>query len=102
MKKMAFITCLMATPMLLLSQSGLDPTDLLKMLSDQWTSYSGDMTGRRYSALKQINTNTVKNLSLRWVNNNITTGCGPAGTGRSGEAAPAIAVGGFGTGDVNT
>ncbi len=74
MKKSIFIAILLAVPALVLAQKGgLDPTDIFKPLSDQWTSYSGDMTGRRFSALKQINTQTVKNLSLRWVNNNITT-----------------------------
>ncbi|HXE05253.1 MAG TPA: hypothetical protein VN579_04640, partial [Bryobacteraceae bacterium] len=126
MKKIIFITALMA-PVMLFAQGGggLDPADILKPLSDQWTSYSGDMTGRRYSALKQINTQTVKNLSLAWVNNGITTGCGPNGTGAGGEGAaeagfggggggggrrgggaavPAgtIQTGGFGTGEVNT
>lgn len=121
MKKLFFITTLLAMPVMLVAQGGgLDPADILKPLSDQWTSYSGDMTGKRYSALKQINTETVKNLSLRWVNNNITTGCGPNGTG-AGGAAPAVAgaggrggrgggaptstapiiTGGFGTGEVN-
>ena len=123
MNKLFFITALLTAPILLVAQSGgLDPADILKPLSDQWASYSGDMTGKRYSALKQINTQTVKNLSLRWVNNNITTACGPAGTGAAGSAAPpaatgrggggrggggaattgAIIPGGFGTGEVNT
>ena len=121
MKKLSFITTLLAMPVLLVAQGGgLDPADILKPLSDQWTSYSGDMSGKRYSALKQINTQTVKNLSLRWVANNITTGCGPTGTGAGGAAsagpggagrggrgggAPTatapIVTGGFGTGDVN-
>ncbi len=121
MKKLSFITTLLALPVLLVAQGGgLDPADILKPLSDQWTSYSGDMSGKRYSALKQINTQTVKNLSLRWVANNITTGCGPNGTGAGGAAsagpggagrggrgggAPTatapIVTGGFGTGDVN-
>ena len=120
MKKITFITTLLAMPVMLLAQGGgLDPADLLKPLSDQWTSYSGDMTSKRYSLLKQINTQTVKNLSLRWVASNITTGCGPNGTGQGGAApagggggrgggrggeAPAagkIVVGGFGTGEVN-
>ncbi len=122
MKKLLFITSLLAAPLLLVAQSGgLDPNDILKPLGDQWTSYSGDMTGKRFSSLKQININTVKNLSLKWVNNGITTGCGPAGTG-AGVAAPAepaggggrggrgggggagpapIVIGGFGTGEVN-
>ncbi len=122
MKKLSFITAILATPILLVAQSGgLDPADILKPLSDQWTSYSGDMTGARHSALKQINTQTVKNLSLRWVNNGITTGCGPNGTGgAAADIAPGggggrggrgggggggggnIVVGGLGTGDVNT
>src|ERR1700722_4319964 len=97
MNKLFFLTTLLATPILLVAQNnGLDPADILKPLSDQWTSYSGDMTGRRYSALKQIDTKTVKNLSLRWVSNNITTGCGPAGTGAG--SAPAAGPGGGGGG----
>ncbi len=95
---------------------GLDPTDIIKKpLSDQWTSYSGDMSGKRYSLLKQVNTNTVKNLSLKWVSS-LTTGCGPTGRapapeggrggfggGRGGGGGPAvpILVGGLGNGDAN-
>ena len=95
---------------------GLDPLDIIKKpLSDQWTSYSGDMSGKRYSQLKQVNTNTVKNLSLKWVSS-LTTGCGPTGRatapagggggfggGRGGGGGPAapINVGGLGTGDAN-
>ena len=70
---------------------GLDPMDIIrKPLSDQWTSYSGDMSGKRFSHLKLVNTNTVKNLSLKWVSG-LTTGCGP--TGR-----PPVAAGGGGFG----
>ena len=65
----------------------LDPADILKPLNDQWTSYSGDLTGKRYSHLKLINTDTVKNLSLQWASSSITTGCGPAGTPPASEAA---------------
>ena len=95
---------------------GLDPTDIIrKPLSDQWTSYSGDMSGKRFSLLKHVNANTVKNLSLKWVTG-LTTGCGPTGRppvtvggpggfggGRGGGGAPAapINVGGLGNGDAN-
>jgi alcohol dehydrogenase (cytochrome c) len=94
---------------------GLDPMDIIrKPLSDQWTSYSGDMSGKRFSQLKLVNTNTVKNLSLKWVSG-LTTGCGPTGRppaaaggggfggGRGGGGAPAapINVGGLGNGDAN-
>ena len=94
---------------------GLDPMDIIrKPLADQWTSYSGDMSGKRFSQLKLVNTNTVKNLSLKWVSG-LTTGCGPTGRppvaaggggfggGRGGGGAPAapINVGGLGNGDAN-
>ena len=93
------VTFLLGAPLLLLAQSGgLDPVDILKPLSDQWTSYSGDMSGKRYSALKQVNINTVKNLSLRWVNTNITTGCGPNGTGAASGGAAAAPTAGPGGG----
>lgn len=32
-----------------------------------WTSYNGDYTGRRYSALRQINTENVQKLRAAWV-----------------------------------
>ena len=94
---------------------GLDPADIIrKPLADQWTSYSGDMSGKRFSLLKHVNTNTVKNLSLKWVTS-LTTGCGPTGRatapaggggfggGRGGGGGPAapINVGGLGNGDAN-
>jgi len=100
---------------------GLDPASLLEPLSDQWGSYSGDLTGKRYSQLDLVNTETVKNLSLKWLTE-INTGCGPDGRGeaatgggrgggggfggfggRGGGGGPAypIIVGGLGTGDAN-
>jgi len=48
-------------------QGGLDPAAILKPLADSWPTYSGDYSGRRYSALTQINQTTVKGLSLSWV-----------------------------------
>jgi alcohol dehydrogenase (cytochrome c) len=117
MKTLLRVTSVLFAPVLLTAQSGLDPADMLKPLADQWTSYSGDLTGKRYSSLKAINTKTVKNLSLKWISTGITTGCGPTGTppaaptgfggggggGRfGGGATPApIIVGGFGTGEAN-
>ena len=72
------------------------------------------MSGKRFSLLKHVNTNTVKNLSLKWVTS-LTTGCGPTGRapapaggggfggGRGGGGGPAapINVGGLGNGDAN-
>ena len=121
MKKLLIVTSLLVAPALLSAQNGaggLDPADMTKPLKDQWTSYSGDLSGKRFSALKLVNTNTVKNLSLKWVTG-LTTGCGPTGTAPAGGAAAArrrwtrwrsgggggpaapIIVGGLGTGDAN-
>jgi hypothetical protein len=68
MKKPIFLTCvgvcLSATA--LFGQGGpLDPADLLKPLTDNWTSYSGDDTGRRYSFLKQVAVQTEPKRSRR-------------------------------------
>src|SRR6266850_1076848 len=54
---------------------GLDPATIMKPLANEWTSYSGDLSGKRYSALKLVNKDTVKNLSLKWLNQ-MPTGCG--------------------------
>ena len=122
MKKLLLATSLLVGPVLLYGQAqdgGLNPADMTKPLADQWTSYSGDLSGKRFSALKLVNTNTVKNLSLKWISG-LTTGCGATGTapaadagsgfggrggrggGGGGAAAARIVVGGLGTGDANT
>jgi len=46
----------------------LDPSQLRKPLgtADGWTSYSGDYSGKRYSALTQLTRANVKNLTLAW------------------------------------
>src|SRR5262245_64928276 len=52
------------------------------------SSYSGDYTGRRYSALTQITQANVKQLSLAW-------------TARlSGATTATTSIGGVGTGDI--
>lgn len=65
-----FLVLSMATlPILSAAQSlgGMDPAVLLEPLSETWPTYSGDYTGRRYSALTQVNRETVRNLTLAWV-----------------------------------
>jgi alcohol dehydrogenase (cytochrome c) len=45
-----------------------DPSQLLvKPVSSNWPSYNGDYTGRRYSALREINTSNVSELRAQWV-----------------------------------
>ena len=74
---------------------GLTWAQINKPLTDEWTSYSGDLTGKRYSGLKLVNTTTVKNLSLKWITP-LNQGCGA--TGRAAGGAGAGAGGGFGGG----
>ncbi len=102
MNRIQFLPAFFA-PVLLFAQSGgLTPSELLKPLKDSWPTYNGDYSGRRYSALKEVNTSTVKNLSLAWMSRLTpgggNTGGGFRGRGGGGPAAPLI-VGGEGTGE---
>ena len=40
---------------------------LASPVGENWTSYNGDYTGRRYSALHEINTTNVQQLRAAWV-----------------------------------
>ncbi len=100
---------LLATPVWLGAQNqagpdargaGMDPAALLKPLADSWPTYSGDYSGRRYSALTQLNQATVKGLGLAWVAK-LTAGLPSApgrfgGGGRFGGARDNVIVGGLG------
>jgi alcohol dehydrogenase (cytochrome c) len=84
--------------------TGVDPAQLLKPLSDQWTSYSGDYTGRRYSALTQINQSNITRVTLAWASR-LTAGPDGGGSNRAAggsnrAAGPPVTTGGEGTGDV--
>jgi alcohol dehydrogenase (cytochrome c) len=92
--KVLLIASLVILPVLFLGQGqgGVDPASLLKPLSDSWATYSGDYTGRRYSALKQADRNTVKGLTLGWTSRlNPATA---AGTIIGGEGLEEYAPGG--------
>jgi alcohol dehydrogenase (cytochrome c) len=79
----------------------LDPASLLKPLgtTDSWPTYSGDYSGKRYSALKQINQTNVKNLTLAWTSR-VTPGSGGGG-GRGGFGGVPTIIGGEGAADSN-
>ncbi len=99
------IRWLLAAPALLFGQVGLEPTNILKPLADQWPTFNGDYSARRYSALKQINQSNVRDLSLAWVTR-FTAGSGPSGNipfsaGRGASTTYPVTVGGLGTGDLN-
>jgi alcohol dehydrogenase (cytochrome c) len=89
----------MLSPAILLGQGagGVDPADLLKPLKDSWPTYSGDYTGKRYSALNQIDQSTVSHLTLAWMAH-VTPG---QAQGSRGFGRPPVIVGGEGPGDIN-
>ena len=86
LRQVSRLVWLVTAPALMIGQIGLEPTDILKPLAEQWTTYNGDYSARRYSLLKQIDQSNVRNLSLAWVTRFIAgsgpTGSIPAPTGR--------------------
>jgi alcohol dehydrogenase (cytochrome c) len=106
LKKILITASLFACPALLTGQGrGLDPAKLLKPLADEWPTYNGDYTGKRYSALTQINRLNVKHLTLAWTAR-LTGGTLPGaaggfggGRGGGGGGATNLIIGGEGTGD---
>ena len=88
-------------PFLLRAQGdGVSPAELLKPLKDSWPTYNGDYSGKRYSALTQLNQSNVKHLTLAW-STRVSPGAGGSGGrgGRGGGNANVI-VGGEGPGDL--
>src|SRR5579871_3124808 len=43
------------------------PADLVQPAGQNWTSYNGDYSGRRYTSLAEINTGNVGRLRAQWV-----------------------------------
>ena len=74
-------------------EGGLEPASLTAPLGDSWPTYSGDYTGRRYSKLTQVTTETVKHLTLAWTVE-LNTGMPPL----QGNGAPDF-IGGEGAGE---
>jgi len=87
------LTCwpILLVPALLAAQE-LDPTEILKKLgtTGDWSTYSGDYSGKRYSSLTQLNQSTVKSLTLAW-SSKLVAGA----QGR--RPGPNLIVGGVGT-----
>jgi alcohol dehydrogenase (cytochrome c) len=100
LKKWIVTASVVLSPVALAGQGrGIDPGQLLKPLADSWPTYSGDYSGKRYSALTDINQQTVRNLTLAWVSS-LTPGSGSGafGGGGRGRGAPGpVIVGGEGT-----
>lgn len=84
MRMLQLATALWLAPAILIGQGGgVAPAELLKPLKDSWPTYNGDYSGKRYSALTQINKSNVKNLTLAWMSR-ITPGPGNPGAGGRG------------------
>jgi alcohol dehydrogenase (cytochrome c) len=82
--------------------NGASPADLLKPLKDSWPTYNGDYSGKRYSALTQVNRSTVKQLTLGWMTE-VTPGVESSANGRGGRGGreePTLITGGEGPGDI--
>ncbi len=105
LNQIAAAVCLVFAPLLLQAQgNGLNPADILKPLSDSWPTYSGDYTGKRYSALKQVNRSNVQHLTLAWMMQ-VTPGTGESSEHHRHrhyeESTPPPIIGGEGPGDIN-
>jgi alcohol dehydrogenase (cytochrome c) len=109
MKNSLLAISFLLLPVFLMGQGrGVDPAELLKPLKDSWPTYNGDYSGRRYSALAQVNRTNVKNLTLAWMvrvaagmgNPGGGFGGGRGGRGGGGGGGGNIVVGGEGTGDL--
>src|ERR1700733_11687560 len=86
--------------------NGVAPGDLLKPLENSWPTYNGDYTGKRYSALTQVNRSNVKQLTLAWMSQ-VTAGTESptptsGGEQRSGREKAPLIVGGEGPGNIPT
>ena len=78
-----------AVPAILVAQGGpLDNTLLLKTPTETWAGYHGDSTGRHYSALTQITSGNVHQLSLAWVSRVNTANQGAVFGGDGADPAP--------------
>lgn len=59
-------TLVLTTGMHMASAQKAKPIQTIPSVSADWTSYNGDLSGRRYSQLNQINRDNVKSLTLAW------------------------------------
>jgi alcohol dehydrogenase (cytochrome c) len=83
--------------------AGLEPADIQRPLGEHWPTYSGDYTGRRYSALTQLTQANVRHLALAWASRMPIDHGGPAATvptSVGGIAAEPVPFGGPGANGV--
>jgi alcohol dehydrogenase (cytochrome c) len=66
-KALVAVSLAFATAALLSAQSRVTTEKLLKPSPDSWPTFNGDYTGRRFSALTNISSANVHQLSLAWM-----------------------------------
>src|SRR5580698_6331074 len=101
--KSAAAAAVLASGLLHLPASRADTATTASGITDAWPTYSGDYTGKRFSALAQINRSNVKQLTLAWtarMAGGAETGGGPFAppappTIVGGEAETAVVTGGL-------
>ena len=76
------LLALLLAPVGLYAQT-LTPEALLKPATNTWPTYNGDYSGRRHSALKQINAANVASLSTAWMYRASNYGAGGFGSSSS-------------------
>jgi alcohol dehydrogenase (cytochrome c) len=102
LNQIPFVASLLLAPLVVHAQgNGLNPADILKPLSNSWPTYSGDYSGKRYSALEQVNRSNVQHLTLAWMMP-LTPGTGEDNEHRERHHQPTspVIVGGEGPGDI--
>jgi alcohol dehydrogenase (cytochrome c) len=103
LKKLLLTAPFLLSPVMLMGQgNGVTPDELLKPLKDSWPTYNGDYSGKRYSALTQVDRSNVKHLTLAWMSRVTPGNETPAadGRGRRGREEAKVIVGGEGPGDI--
>src|ERR1017187_934408 len=64
-----------------LAAQSLDPSVLLNPPSNTWPTYNGDYSGRRFSALTQINSSNVSGLQMQWIHHIVNSDIAGFGSG---------------------
>ena len=97
LQNLVLVVALVTVPVVIVGQErgGLDPASLVQPLEDSWPTYSGDHSGRRYSRLTQVTTETVQHLTLAWTRQMDGSVPDNAGTG----GGDGTIIGGEGSGE---
>jgi alcohol dehydrogenase (cytochrome c) len=63
----ALVLCVLLSSSLAFGAEGLVPEVITRPLAKDWPTFNGDYSGKRFSALSQINQSNVQKLTLAWV-----------------------------------